>query len=70
LLSKLRPRFVKIWNGQPNRAKKWLTAADAVTSAVCEGSGTHSTYLMNWSTMTKTYSLPSRVLESGPRKFR
>ena len=33
-----------------------LTAAVAVTLAVWEGKGMHSTHLLNWSTITRTYS--------------
>jgi hypothetical protein len=36
------------------RAKNSFTVAEAVTSAVWDGRGTHSTHLVNWSTITKT----------------
>ena len=38
----------------PKREKKLLTAAVAVTSAVWEGNGMHSTDLVNWFAITRT----------------
>ena len=35
-----------------------------------EGKGMNSTYLVNWSTITRTYSLPCVVRGKGPRKSR
>ena len=40
----------------PKREKKSLTATVAVTSAVWEGTGMHSTHLLNWSAITRTNS--------------
>ena len=48
------------------KQKNSLTAAVAVTSAVWEGKGMHSTHLVNWSTITRTYSLPRAVRGKGP----
>ena len=45
--TKLRPWSENIWNGQSNLEKKLSTAAFAVTSAVYDGSGTHSTHFVN-----------------------
>ena len=46
------------------------TAAVAVTSAVWEGKGMHSSHFVNWSTITRTYSLPSAARGKDPKKSR
>jgi hypothetical protein len=56
--------------GKPNRAKNSFTAALTVTSAVCDGNGTHSTHLVNWSTMTKMFEFPEKDSGKGSKKSR
>ena len=55
---------------QKHRKAYSLTAAVAVISAVWEGKGIHSTHLVNWSTITRTFSLHRAVRGKGPRKPR
>ena len=57
LVLEILPLVLKIRNGHPKREKKSLPAAVAVTSAVWEGNGMHSTHLVNWSAITRTNSL-------------
>ena len=66
--SKFRPWSENIWNGYLNLEKKPSIAAFAITSAACEGNGTHSTHLVNWSTIIRICSFPLGVLGRGPKK--
>ena len=67
---KFLPLSVKMLKGKPNLAKNSLTAALAVTSAVCDANGTHSAHFVNWSTITNMLVFPAVDLGNEPKKSR